>query len=173
MGGRYGLPGPVSYSALAPAGPCSDKGSVTKIRAGILADDTCSFRDQKTDTFRWLRRLELPVPSAMEAARRIRRVRFCMHFCMAVDSVMQLNFTALGAHLELRRASSRTVARTNLRMIAPHTCLMLGEGSERISANPAEGRLGELQVPSGGNSTRGQQARRIGKKGTAALAEGP
>ena len=113
---------------------------MTKIRAGILADDTCSFRDQKTDTFRWLRRLELPVPSAMEAARRIRRVRFCMHFCMAVDSVMQLNFTAPGAHLELRRASSRTG------MIAPHTCLMLGEGSERFSANPAEGRLGELQV---------------------------
>jgi len=45
---------------------------------------------------------------AMEAVRRIRRVRFCMHFCMAVDSVMKLNFTAPGSHLELRRASSRS-----------------------------------------------------------------
>ena len=41
---------------------------------------------------------------AMEAGRRIRRVRFCMHFCMPIDSVMKLNFTAPGSHLELRRA---------------------------------------------------------------------
>ena len=46
---------------------------------------------------------------AMEAGRRIRRVRFCMHFCMPIDSVMKHNFTAPGSHLELRRASSCSV----------------------------------------------------------------
>ena len=45
---------------------------------------------------------------AMQAVRRIRRVRFCMHLRMAVDSVMKPNFAALGSYLELQRASSRS-----------------------------------------------------------------
>ena len=45
---------------------------------------------------------------AMEAVRRIRRVRFCMHLRMAVDSVMKPNFAAPGSYLELQRASSRS-----------------------------------------------------------------
>ena len=42
---------------------------------------------------------------AMEAVRRIRRVRFCMHLYMATDSVMKRNFAFPGSYLELQRAS--------------------------------------------------------------------
>ena len=52
----------------------------------------------------WLAGWLASLLGAMEAGRRIRRVRFCMHFCMPIDSVMKLNFTAPGSHLELRRA---------------------------------------------------------------------
>ena len=37
---------------------------------------------------------------AMEAGRRIRRVRFCMHLYMATDSVMKQNFAFPGSYLE-------------------------------------------------------------------------
>ena len=52
----------------------------------------------------WLAGWLASLLGAMEAGRRIRRVRFCMHFCMPIDSVMMHNFTAPGSHLELRRA---------------------------------------------------------------------